>query len=114
MHQHGSKYFTGRHTPTLRLVSKGQNSTFLEHGHVAYQIKWNHECSKMVANVFYQIRREWSIEHHASTYSVITHPRPLGWGQRSKLFFLNVVMLTFNLWAGLKGINNSWSCYISN
>ena len=28
----------------------GQNSTFSEHGHVAYQIKWNHEmqqhCSK--------------------------------------------------------------------
>ena len=30
---------------------KGQNSTFLEHGHVAYQIKWNHECSNMVANI---------------------------------------------------------------
>ena len=29
----------------------GQNSTFSEHGHVAYQIKWNHECSNMVANI---------------------------------------------------------------
>ena len=31
--------------------SKGQNSTFLEHGHVAYQVKENHECSNMVANI---------------------------------------------------------------
>ena len=31
--------------------SKGQNSTFSEHGHVAYQIKGNHKCSNMVANV---------------------------------------------------------------
>ena len=28
----------------------GQYSTFPEHGHVAYQIKWNHE-SNMVANI---------------------------------------------------------------
>ena len=31
--------------------SKDQNSTFSEHGHVAYQIKDNHECSNMVANI---------------------------------------------------------------
>ena len=30
--------------------SVGLNSTFLEHGHVAYQIKGNHEFSNMVAN----------------------------------------------------------------
>ena len=24
---------------------------FSEHGHVAYQIKWNHKCSNMVANI---------------------------------------------------------------
>ena len=29
--------------PTLGMKSIGQNSTFSEHGHVAYQIKWNHE-----------------------------------------------------------------------
>ena len=28
-----------------------QNSTFSEHGHVAYQIKDNHECSNMAANI---------------------------------------------------------------
>ena len=31
--------------------SKGQNSTFSEHGHVAYQIKGNQVCSNMVANI---------------------------------------------------------------
>ena len=31
--------------------SKGQNSIFSEYGHVAYQIKGNHECSNMVANI---------------------------------------------------------------
>ena len=30
--------------------SKCQNSFFLEHGHVAYQIKGNHGCSNMVEN----------------------------------------------------------------
>ena len=29
----------------------GRNSTFSEHGHVAYQIKGNHECSNLVANI---------------------------------------------------------------
>ena len=28
-----------------------QASTFSEHGHVAYQVKWNHNCSNMVANI---------------------------------------------------------------
>ena len=31
--------------------SKVQNSTFSEDGHVAYQIKENHECSNMVPNI---------------------------------------------------------------
>ena len=30
---------------------KGKNSTFSEHGHVAYQIKVNHECNNMVAHI---------------------------------------------------------------
>ena len=29
----------------------GQNSTFSEYGHVAYQINGSLECSKMVANI---------------------------------------------------------------
>ena len=29
----------------------GQKSTFSEHGHVAYQIKGNHEMQQLVANI---------------------------------------------------------------
>ena len=36
---------------TLGLESKDQNFTFSEHGHVANQIKGNHECSNIVANI---------------------------------------------------------------
>ena len=35
----------------MDLGGGGQNSTFSEHGHVAYQIRGNHECSNMVANI---------------------------------------------------------------
>ena len=38
-------------TPMLGMVSKGQHSTFPEHGHFAYQIKGNHKCSIIVANI---------------------------------------------------------------
>ena len=38
-------------SPDPRVVSKGQNSTFSEHGHVAYQIKGNDECSNMQAHI---------------------------------------------------------------
>ena len=37
--------------PHLTLGSKDQSSTFSEHGHVANQIKGNHECTNMVANI---------------------------------------------------------------
>ena len=52
MQQNGSQYFTHRtpSPPTLGVGSKGQNFTFSEHGHVAYQIKGDHECSNMQAN----------------------------------------------------------------
>ena len=36
---------------TLGMGSVGQNSTFSEQGNVTYQIKENHECSNMVANI---------------------------------------------------------------
>ena len=68
MQQHGSKYFAPPPypyspppqyfacrpppSPTMRMGSVGQNSTFSEHGHVAYQIKENHTCSNMAANIF--------------------------------------------------------------
>ena len=51
MHQHGSKYFAHRPPPGTRGGSKGQNSTFSEHGHVAYQVKGNDKCSNMQAHI---------------------------------------------------------------
>ena len=53
MHKHGSKYFACRHPspPDPRAGVKRSNTTFSEHGHVAYQIKGNHNCRTIVANV---------------------------------------------------------------
>ena len=58
MQKNGSKYFAPRppaipypHPLTHGLWSKGQKSFFSEHGHVAYKIKQNHLCSKMVENI---------------------------------------------------------------
>ena len=42
---------TGNVDP-LTLVVKRSKFTFLEHGHVAYQIKGNQECRNIVANIF--------------------------------------------------------------
>ena len=51
----------------------------------------------------YQIRREWSIEHHASTYSVLTDTLETWGGLKFKtFFFLKVVMLHIKL----KGIEH--------
>ena len=52
MQQHGSKYFPCR--PSPQPWGWGQKVKILtcsEYGHVAYQIKWNPECSNMVANI---------------------------------------------------------------
>ena len=46
MQQHVSTYFAS--PPALGMGSIGQNSTFNEHGHVAYRIKGNRECNNMV------------------------------------------------------------------
>ena len=45
MQQHGSKYFAPPPPPSRPWWSKGQNSTFSEHGPVAYQIKRNKVCA---------------------------------------------------------------------
>ena len=62
----------------------GQNSTFSEHGHVAYQIKWNHEMQQHGSNIF--VRR-----------SPHTHTLAPDRVNRSKLSFFR-----------------TWSCCISN
>ena len=52
MQQHCSKYFA--RVPLSSdpgIGSKDRNSTFSEHGHVAYKIKGNHECSNRVRNI---------------------------------------------------------------
>ena len=54
MQQHGSTYFACSPPtyPTLGMGSVGHNSTFSEHGHVAYQMKKKiTKCSNMVANI---------------------------------------------------------------
>ena len=38
--------------PLVDLAGGVENSTFSEHGHVAYQIKGNHKWSNMVANIW--------------------------------------------------------------
>ena len=53
MQQHFSKYFACRpptitHSPDS---GDGVNRFFLEYGHVVYQIKENHECSNILANI---------------------------------------------------------------
>ena len=81
MQQHSSKY-SGRRPPppppTLGVESKGLNSTFSEHGHVAYQIKCNREYTNIQA-------------HFLSLHSTST----LGFG--SNYFFLKVGMLHIKL-----------------
>ena len=54
MRKRGSIYFARR--PLLpptdpRGGVKMSKLTFSKHGHVAYQLKWNHKCSHKVANI---------------------------------------------------------------
>ena len=53
MRQHGSKYLTHRPPPPPSAWGQGQKvkiQFFSEFCHVAYKIKWNHECGIVVAN----------------------------------------------------------------
>ena len=78
MRKRGSIYFVRRRPPTpTRPWGWGQNVkiNFSKHGHVAYQIKWNHKFSHMVANI-----------------SPTNPPGP--WGQKVKIkLFQDIVML---------------------
>ena len=91
MQQHGKSYFARRPTDpnhsTLGLGSKGQNSTFSEYGHVAYQIKWNRECSNMQAHI--------QSLHTPSTPGMVSKVK-------THICFLKVVMLHIKL----KGMEN--------
>ena len=60
---------------------RGQNFTFSEYGHVAYQIKADDAGSNIVANIL-----------------PTDTPSTRGWGQKVKLYlFLKVVMLHIKL-----------------
>ena len=86
MQQHGSKYFACRPPPTHT------HTPTPEHGHVAYQIKGNQECSKLITNVL-----------PANTYPRV--PPPGGGGVKSSKFnFFKHFDLTHtpSIWVWLK------------
>ena len=63
------------HTPSTPVVgSKGLHIFFSE-----------------ISNVAYQIRREWAIEHHASTYSVLTHTLGPGVGSKRQTLSSEII-----------------------
>ena len=84
---------------TLRMGPIGQNSTFSEHGHIAYLIKWNHEMQQLgMQTPLPHDPRGWGqlvkIQHFQTNVTLHiklkeircpqTHlplPRPWGWGQ---------------------------------
>ena len=125
MQQHGSKYFA--HSPH---PPRGQNAKiqlFQEHGHIAYLIIGNRECSNMVANILpaahpprpwgqkvkFNFFRTWSccisnkreslMQPHGSKYFAHTPPPTpipltLGVGSKGKnSFFHNMAMLHIKL-----------------
>ena len=60
MAKRGSIYFARRPPPTPTDPGGGvkmSKLTFSKHGHVAYQLKWNHKCSVMVANISLGVKR---------------------------------------------------------
>ena len=67
-------------TPTLEY---SQNSTFSELGHVAFQIKWNHECSNMQAHI---------LSLHA--------PSTTGVGSNVKIFFSESSHIAYQIKGG--------------
>ena len=75
MQQHGSKYIAHIPTPSdLGMESTGGNSTFSEHGHVAYQVNWNHECINIVANNFTTPALGMGQNSTFSEYGLVAYP----------------------------------------
>ena len=75
----------------LMVESKGQNPVFSAHGDVAYQIKGNVACNKIVANIF--------------THRTPHPTRSWGWGQTVKIQL-------FRTWSCC--ISNKWNRECSN
>ena len=101
--------------------SKCQNSTFSEHGHVAYQIKWNHECSNMVENILptkpFPQPRPWGCGHD-STFSEHGHVAyQINWNHSCSNMVANILPAdpTPTMEFGSKfNFFRAWSCCISN
>ena len=114
MQQMVANIFPSDPLPTLGMGSVYQNSNFAEHGHVAYQIKENRECSNLVANILpvdplrtlgmgsighnstilehghvaYLIKGNHEMQHHRSKYFAcrpLPDPCPCFWGQNVKI-----------------------------
>ena len=64
---------TPPHLPDPGVGSISLNSTFSEHSHVAYQIKWNHKCSNLVANTVPADPPPWGQKGQNSTFSEHDH-----------------------------------------
>ena len=131
MQQHGSNNFTRRPLRDPAVGVKRSNSTFSEHGHAAYHIKENHECSKMIANIFptdplpptppqqQQKIRTWSccisnkrysrMQQHGSKYFARRPPSPPD--PRDQMVKIQRFCNNFMLYIKLKGITNAatWS-----
>ena len=92
MQQHGSKYFAHRPLPprTVGIRVNWSKFNFFRHGHVAYQIKWNHK-----------------MQHHVGNFAADPPPRPRdpkGIGSKGQIqLFQNIVILHIKL----MGIMNS-------
>ena len=51
MQRHGSKHFARSPSPDPGDRVIRPKFTFFKNDHVVYQIKWNHYCSNIVANI---------------------------------------------------------------
>ena len=99
---------------TLGMGSVGQNTAFSEHGHVAYQIKENYNCSNMVPNILTAATPPphthtltylptGSIGHKILLQIHLPLNGPEVGVKMSKFHFQNMVMLRIKL----KGIRNA-------
>ena len=100
--------------PTLGLGSKGQHSLFSEHGHVAYKIKWNHECSNMVAYILLPDPGGWGQYVRNSTFSEYGNVACQIKGDSAYSYMVANILPTDHIPAptmgvGLKGQNSTFS-----
>ena len=84
--------------PLGGLRGRDQNSTFSEHGHVAYQIKGNHGCSNMVANIL--------------PANPLPSPPPDPGGQKVKIHFLQNIIISNLIDSRMQKRGSKYSAHI--